>query len=269
MNIEPFILRAIMAGVGLALVSGPLGCFVVWKRMAYFGDSLSHSALLGVALGVLLGIDIHLAVVGFAVVFAMLILWLQQQRILAIDTLLGILSHAALALGIVAFSLMSHMRIDLFGFLFGDILSVSYRDLWWIYSGGAIVLIVLMSVWSKLLLLSLHEDLAKAEGVRVFLVNLIFMLLMAIVIAMAMRMVGVLLITALLIIPAASARQLARTPEQMAILAAGTGIVAVIIGVLSSLSVDIPSGPSIIVSATGLFLLLLLVRIFFFKSRQG
>lgn len=253
--IDDFLWRALLGGVGVALVAGPLGSFVVWRRMAYFGDSLAHSALLGIALGFLLGIDLQLGVIATCVALALILVTLQQQKRLATDTLLGILSHSALSLGLVAVSFMETVRIDLMGYLFGDILAVGRWDLAWIYGGGAAALAVLAAIWRPLLAMTVHEELARAEGVPVTAIRLVFMLAIAVVIAIAMKIIGILLITSLLIIPAATARRFARTPEQMAVLASVAGCLAVAGGLAASLRFDTPSGPSVVVAAATLFLL--------------
>jgi zinc transport system permease protein len=253
--IDDFLWRALFGGVGVALVAGPLGSFVVWRRMAYFGDSLAHSALLGVALGFLLGTDLQIGVIATCVALALILVALQQQRRLATDTLLGILSHSALSLGLVAVSFAQTLRIDLMGYLFGDILAVGMTDLAWIYGGGAAALAVLAAIWRPLLAMTVHEELARAEGVPVIAIRLVFMLAIAITIAIAMKIIGILLITSLLIIPAATARRFARTPEQMAALASLTGCLAVVGGLAASLRFDTPSGPSVVVAAAALFLL--------------
>lgn len=252
--LDDFLVRAFLAGTGLALVAGPLGCFVVWRRMAYFGDSLSHTALLGIALGFLLGIDPQLGVVASCIAMALLVAGLQQQNRLPTDTLLGILAHSGLALGLVAIAFLDSLRVDLMGYLFGDILAVTVADLAWIYAGAVLVLSLLVLVWRRLLFATLHEDLARAEGVSVLLLRLVLMLTMAVTIAAAMKIVGILLITSMLIIPAATARRFASTPEQMAVLAALTGVVSVAGGLWGSLLYDTPSGPSIVVCALLLFL---------------
>lgn len=251
--LDDFLFRALLAGVGLALVAGPLGCFVVWRRMAYFGDSLAHTALLGVALGLLLGLNPILGVVATSVSLAVLVVALQQQRRLAIDTILGILAHSGLALGLVALGFMQHVRVDLLGYLFGDVLAVTTTDLVLIYAGGACVLGVLAAIWRPLLFATVHEELARAEGVPVLLVRLALMLLLAMTIAAAMKIVGIMLITSMLIIPAATARRFARTPESMAVLAAASGTLAVVTGLCGSFRFDTPSGPSIVVAALALF----------------
>ncbi|MFW5832566.1 MAG: iron chelate uptake ABC transporter family permease subunit [Pseudomonadota bacterium] len=249
-----FLLRAWFAGLGVAAVAGPLGCFVVWRRMAYFGDTLAHSALLGVTLGLLLGADLLLAVAGVSVLLAVLVVLLQQQRQIATDTLLGIFAHSALALGLVTLGLAGSIRVDLLGYLFGDILAVGWRDIAVIWLGGAVILAFLVFVWRWLLFATLHEEMARAEGAPVFLLRLALMVLIALIIAGAMKVVGILLITAMLIIPAAAARPFAGTPERMAWIAALIGMTAVTLGLALSWRLDTPAGPSIVVTALVLFL---------------
>jgi zinc transport system permease protein len=259
---DDFLLRALAAGIGLSVVAGALGCFVVWRRMAYFGDALSHSALLGVTLGLVLGLDLNLGIVAACTLFALLLVALQRQHTLAGDTLLGILAHSALAIGLVAIAVFETPRVDLLAYLFGDILAVGRHDLYWIYGGGALVLAGLAALWRWLLALSVDEDLARVEGVPVGAVRLGLMVLLAIVIAAAVKIVGVLLITSLLIIPAATARRFARSPEQMAVAAALAGAAASVLGLLASFQWDTPAGPSIVVAATTLFVLSLMAPAF-------
>ena len=247
--LDDFFIRALIAGVGVALVAGPLGCFIVWRRMAYFGDTMAHAALLGVALGFLLDIQPTVGVAAVTTLIAGLLIALQRRLGLGLDTLLGILSHAALSLGLIALSLMAWLRLDLMGYLFGDILAVTRGDILWIYAGGGAVLAALAAIWRPLLAVTVHEDLARAEGVATARVKAVFMVLIALVIALAMKLVGILLITALLIIPAAAARRFAVTPERMALGAAAVGAVATILGLLASLQFDTPSGPSIVAAA--------------------
>lgn len=250
-----FLLNALLAGLALAIVAGPLGSFVVWRRMAYFGDTLSHAALLGVALGLMLDVNPMLAVTVGCVLLAVLLVTLQSRQPLAADTLLGILAHSTLSLGLVVLSFMQDVRIDLMGYLFGDLLAVGPTDLAWIVGGSALVLVLLALLWRPLLAITVHEELAKVEGLPVAAIRLSLMLLIAVVIAVAMKIVGVLLITSLLIIPAAAAQRHARTPEQMALGASLLGIVAVCGGLSLSWFQDTPAGPSIVVTTAGLFLL--------------
>lgn len=254
---EPFLIRAFAAGVGVALVAAPLGCFVVWRRMAYFGDTLAHSALLGVALGVILGTNPMLGVLLAAIASGILLLSLQRFAEFASDTILGILAHSTLATGVVVLSFFERIRVDLFSYLFGDILAVMPGDLFWIALGGGAVLVGLALIWRPLLAMTVHADLAQVEGTRVQLVRIAFVILLATVVAVAMQIVGILLITALLIIPPATARRLARGPVQMAVIAAGVAMIAVTGGLAASLIWDTPAGPSMVVSAALLFVLTL------------
>ena len=255
---DDFFTRALVAGVGLALTAGPLGCFIVWRRMAYFGDTMAHSALLGIALAFLFEINLTLGVFLVATLASLALLALQKRGALSTDALLGILSHSTLALGLVMIAFMTWVRVDLMAFLFGDILAVSRLDIVMIWGGGALVLAIIALCWRSLLAATVNEELAQAEGMAPERSRIVFMLLMALVIAIAMKLVGVLLITALMIIPAATARRFAATPEQMAVLASALGALAVVGGLFGSLEFDTPSGPSIVVAALALFLLSLL-----------
>lgn len=257
---DDFILRALLAGLGVALIAGPLGSFIVWRRMAYFGDTLAHAALLGVALGFLFEFNSNLSIIVVCMSLAFLLVALQGQKQLASDTLLGILSHSTLAFGLIVLAFMETLRIDLMGYLFGDILAVSQADLFWIYGCSLTALAALILIWRPLLAITVHEELAQVEGVPVKYVKLAFMLLIALVIAVAMKVIGILLITSLLIIPAACARRFARTPEQMAVMATVIATVAVCIGLFSSMQWDVPTGPAIVASAALLFFMTFLLR---------
>ena len=250
---DDFLVRALIGGLGVALVAGPLGCFVVWRRLAYFGDTLSHSALLGVALALLFEANITLVVFLTAVMISVALLVLKKIAPLSSDALLGLLAHSVLAIGLIVLSFMTWVRVDLMGFLFGDILAVSKADLAIIWGGGAAVLGVLAFIWRGLFCATVSRDIAQAEGLHPARMEFIFMILMALVIAISMKIVGVLLITALLIIPAATARQVSRSPEQMAMFAVVVGIVAVGIGLTGSFHWDTPTGPSIVASLISLF----------------
>lgn len=253
-----FLLYALLGGLGVAAITGPLGAFVVWRRMAYFGDTLAHSALMGVALGFLFNISLTLAVMVCCVLLAVLLVAMQRQHLVATDTLLGIMAHSTLSIGLVAVSFLDNLRVDLMAYLFGDLLAIAPQDLLWVYGGGVAVLLLLRYWWDELLAITINEELAQVEGVAVMQVRLALMVMIALVIAVAMKLVGILLITSLLIIPAAAARRLSRTPEQMALIAALLGMVAVAGGVSASWLLDTPAGPSVVVAALLLFLLIYL-----------
>ncbi len=257
---DNFLLMALATGIGVTLATGPLGCFAVWRRMAYFGDTMAHSALLGVTLGLLLDINPGLAVTFGCLMVALALVALQQNRQLATDTLLGILSHATLALGLVAIAMLVPDRVNLMGYLFGDILAANRRDLITVWLVSLAVLMLLALLWRKLIAITVHEDLARIDGIPVAAVRTTLMLMMAAVIAISMKIVGVLLITALLIIPAATARRLSNSPEQMAVLAGVTGALSVVAGLAASWYWDWPAGPAIVIAATAAFLMSLSKR---------
>lgn len=267
--LDDFFSRALVAGIGVALVAGPLGCFIVWRRLAYFGDTLSHAALLGVALAFLLQVNITLAVFAVSAFVSLMLLLLQRRGSLSSDALLGLLAHSALALGLVALAFMTWVRMDLMGFLFGDILAVSRAEIAVIYAGGLAILVGLVALWRPLFAATVSRELADAESMRPDAANVGLMLLLATVIAISMKIVGVLLITALLIIPAATARRFSAGPEQMAIIASVVGAVAVVGGLFASLEWDTPSGPTIVVAALGLFLLSLTPVAGWIATRQA
>ena len=196
------------------------------------------------------------------------LLVLQRRATLSADALLGLLAHSALAVGLVALAFMTWVRVDLMGFLFGDILAITPSDIAVIWCGGAFVLIVLALIWKSLFAGTVNIELAQAEGVNPERANVIFMLLMAAVIAISMKIVGVLLITALLIIPAAAARWFATGPEQMAVLAALIGVAAVFGGLFGSLEWDTPAGPSIVVAALVLFIVSVLPKPVFSRIKR-
>ena len=256
--LDDFFIRAIVGGIGVAVVAGPLGCFVIWRRLAYFGDTLSHSALLGVALALLLELNITFTVFCISVVVAMLLMLLQRRASLSSDALLGLLAHSALAVGLVVLAFMTWVRVDLMGFLFGDILAITRADLMMIWFGGVAVLIALIKIWRPLFAATVSYELATAEGTRPEFANVVFTVLLAAVIAVSMKIVGVLLITALLIIPAAAARRFSKSPEQMALIAIIIGVFSVWLGLSGSLEFDTPAGPSIVVAALSCFILSIL-----------
>ncbi len=250
-----FIVLALAAGCLVALMAGPLGSFAVWRRMAYFGDTLAHSALTGVAFGLILSVNINIAVTVFCLLLALLLVLLQHNRSIATDTLLGILSHSMLALGLIVVSVFSEGRVDLYGYLFGDLLSVTSDDLITIGTTAAIVLPMIVWLWRPLISITVHEELAQVEGVPVAWVRTALMLMMALLIAVAMKVVGVLLITALLIIPSAASRRLVNTPEQMAVSASAIGMLAIVGGLAGSFYWDTPAGPSAVLCASIMFAL--------------
>lgn len=250
-----FVWWALGGGLGLALICGPLGSLMVWQRLAYFGDTLAHGALLGVAAGLWLELGSGAAIMVTSLALAGLLLWLQRSRVLPADTLLGILSHTALALGLVALALTPGARVDMEALLFGDLLTATPAEVATIWGLALAGLAALRWRWNALVAITVQEDLARVEGVAVAELKIAQRLLLAAVVALGIKVVGALLITALLIIPAAAARRLARSPEQMAVLASALAMAAIVAGLAASWWLDTPVGPSIVVGAALLFAL--------------
>jgi len=243
---------ALMAGFGLAITAGPLGCFLVWRRMAFFGDALAHSSLLGIALGILLHVNMNIGIIVICLLCALILARTNSRQNLAVDAWLGIVSYGALALGVLALS-NSGTHVDLESYLFGDILTLMKRDLYWIYGCDLLVGSFFFWKWRELLLWTVDEELAQTAGVNVNLVQVVFMVILALTVAVALKAVGALLVPALMIMPAATASRFARSPEQMAILAACSAFLGISFGLLASIFLSTPSGATIVVACLLLF----------------
>ena len=257
--LDDFFVRAVLAGLGVAMVAGPLGSVVVWRRMAYFGDATAHAAILGVAISLAFNASIYAGTVLVALAMAIAVS-AMAARGQAMDTILGVVAHSALAIGLVAISFVPSARSDLSAYLFGDILAVGRADLALIWAGAAAVLGVLVWRWQRLLTASVNEELAMAAGIDPRVERVVLSVAVAVVVALSIRVVGSLLISAMLIVPAAAARGLSRTPEGMAGKAVLIASIAVLAGLTASLYLDTPAGPSIIAAAAGIFVLSQAVR---------
>ena len=255
---DDFFIRALIAGIGIALVTGPLGCFIIWRRLSFFGDTLSHSALLGVTIAFFFELNIAFSVFLISSAIALILLKLQKTTKLPGDALLGLLAHSSLAVGLVVIGFLTTIRFDIMGLLFGDILAVNEIDLLIIWIGGALILLILKYIWKPLFASTVNHELAEAEGMNPDKVNAIFTVLLAAIIAISIKIVGLLLITGMLIMPAAMARNVSNNPRQMVKLSIIGGLLSVIIGLFSSLEINTPSGPSIITAALVLFCLTLI-----------
>ena len=255
---DDFFIRALIAGIGIALVTGPIGCFIIWRRLSFFGDTLSHSALLGVTIGFFFDINVAFSVFLISSAIALILLKLQKTTKLPGDALLGLLAHSSLAVGLVVISFLSSIRFDIMGLLFGDILAVNEIDLLIIWLGGALILLILKIIWKPLFASTVNNELAEAEGMNPERANAIFTILLAAIIAISIKIVGLLLITGMLIMPAAMSRNISNNPQQMVKLSVVGGLLSVLIGLFSSLQFNSPSGPSIITAALVLFSLTLI-----------
>jgi zinc transport system permease protein len=244
--IEPFLLRALAAGIGLAIIAAPLGAVLVWNRMAYFGETVAQASLVGVALGLLLNIDVTVSVIVTTLAVAGLLIVLGRQKLVPLDAILGLTHHGTLALGVIATTVLAGPSVDLMGYLFGDVFAVTQSDLWLIYVGAVIVLGVMYWLWQPLLRVAVHEELASAEGVPSRRVRAAFIVVLALVIAIAMKIVGILLAIAFLIVPVVAARPFAATPEGLVLGAGIVGSASVALGLALSAGADAPGGPAIV-----------------------
>ena len=263
---DPFLLTAWLAGIGIALMSAPIGCFIAWQRLVYFGDTVAHASLLGVVLALCFSAAPITGILGMAIIIALLVATFHHDYLLPSDTLLGIIAHGSLALGLVILSLSPAITIDVNGLLFGDILAASTHDLIIIFTAAFVALFIITTRWKQLMRFVLHADIAEVEGTNIRRCRLLLMLLIALMVAISIKLVGILLITSLLILPAASARLLARSPGQMIVIATLLSMLAVTIGLAASIHLDTPTGPSIILSALAVLILLGIFRTAFNQS---
>ena len=258
-TLDGFLVRAALAGLGVALVAGPLGCVMVWRRMAFFGDALAHAGLLGVAIGLLVsggaggGVAAAAGTFAVAALAALALDALERRGGVTGDAALGIVAHGALALALTMVALVPALRVDLEALLLGDVLTVGWGDVALVWIGGAAVLAALLALWRPLVALAASPDIAAAEGLRPERARRLFTLLVAAAVALAIKLVGALLVTALLIVPASAARRLAGAPEAMALWAAGLAALATLAGLLASLWLDAPPGPAVVLAAVALF----------------
>lgn len=248
------ILPPILAAVFLACISGPLGCFVVWKKMAYFGDTVAHAALLGVGLGVILSIATQISVIILCLLVAILVAYFNSKKYLSTDTTLGILAHGSLALGMLTVTVVSPTRINLQGILMGDLLTVGYSEALHVGILSIVIIALIVKLWRHFLMSAIDEDLATVEGYSPNKNQFLLTLTIALTIAFGIKLVGALLISGLLIIPAAGARKLSSSPEAMAITAGLIGLVSSVLGLISSAYWDLPAGPAIVCCALLIFI---------------
>lgn len=244
-----FIIYALVAGIGISFITGPLGTFIVWRRMAFFGETLSHSVLTGVALGLMLNNHLWIGILGVPLVIALLFAKMTTNKYLTTDTWLAVISHGMLAIGLVALAFISNKPLELNSYLFGDILAINENDLLIIYTGVFVILGFLFYIWSPLLAMTINEELAAVEGVALTKIRIIFMLLVAITVGVSIKITGTLMLTAMLVIPPATARQISQTPEQMAFFATAISIFSVVMGIYGSLVLDTPTSASIVLTS--------------------
>lgn len=254
------IIKAILAGIGIAIIAGPIGSLMMWRRMTYFGDALAHATLLGASIAIILNINIYCGLIAISLIIAILLTIITEQQKFTNDSTLSILSHIILAVGLISATLSKNTRIDLLGYLYGDILSINNIDLIYIYVIDIIIIGILSFIWDKLVFITIHKELAIAEGIKETAIKWIFILLISLIFIVATRLVGILLINSLLTIPCAIAKMWAKSTKQMAILGSIFGCITIVMGILTALIWDLPTGPTIVVSSALLFLIALISK---------
>ncbi|QCI24387.1 zinc ABC transporter permease subunit ZnuB [Buchnera aphidicola (Muscaphis stroyani)] len=253
-----------VAGILLAVATGILGSFIVWRRMSSFGDALSHSSLLGFSISIVFDINSFFMVFTVVSLLAIVLSFLEKILPLSLDTILGIMSHSSLSLGIVFMSLISKdKQKDINSYLFGDLLSVTYSDLIYIAFGSLLILSILIIKWKSILSATINEELAQINGVNVFYARLTVMLTTALAISIAIKFVGALLVTSLLIIPPSTAQNFSGSPEKMAIVSVILSIFSVTGGIVLSVFYHTPVSSSIVLFSFLLYLLSNIKSVFF------
>lgn len=255
----PFLVRALIGVVLLGILTAVLGVFVVLRRMAFFGDAIAHSSLAGIALGLLVGIDPMIGAVAFSILVAFGIVGVNRKHWLALDTIIGVFFAAAVAIGVLVIGRL-HVRVDLLGFLFGDILAISRADLWLIGVLGVLVLMMIGGSAKALVQIAFQENLAQVIGIPVAAYEYVFMVILALVIALGIKVAGIILIGPLLIIPAAAAKNIAHDFREMLLLAVLFGLASGVFGLFASYALNTATGPTIILFAAGIFFVTLFAR---------
>ena len=248
-----FIQRALLTGSLLGATCAVLAVFVVLRRMAFIGVGISHAALGGVALGLLAGVSPVAAAGGFSVGVAWVIGWITRRGEVSEDTAIGIFFPTAMALGVALISLSGSYRQDLLGYLFGNILSVGPGDLWFLLGLSGVSLGILALFFKEFLFLGVDEEAAKAAGLPAAFLNYLLLSILAVTIVAAMKLVGIILVSAFLVIPAATGQTLARSVRGMVLISVASALVSVFMGLWLSWLWNLPSGASIVLFAAVLF----------------
>jgi zinc transport system permease protein len=251
--IEPFFIKAIIAAIGVAIATAPIGVFVLWKRMAYFGDAISHSAIFGLGIATIIAVEPIYGIIFCAIIFCFLIFALSKQNIYSNDSVIGIASCSLLALGMILLAIFPS-RVNLESYLFGDLIILQNRDVLLIYIVAVLSSVAVFMWFKNLLLATINKDLAKISGIKVENLELKFLLLTALTVACLVKIVGIFLITSIMILPAAIARNFSKTPTQMLFFALLFSGISMVGGLLIAMFLDFPSSPAIIVFAAFLLI---------------
>ncbi len=251
-----FLIHALLASLGVALLAGPIGCLMIFKRVACLGDTLAHGAIFGVSLGLLTGIDPTITLAGVTIAWVTMLWYLNKDQTVSTDTAMAFLTHSALAVSIVLFAFVPLGAPNLMEAFIGNILTVGRADLWLIFGMDIVFGVLIALFWKKWILIAVHPDLAAASHIRVQSLRILFLMMVGLFIAFSIKMMGALLVPAFLIIPALAARSFAKTPEQMAFMATGIAILSAVTGLFASDKWDTPTGPMMVCAALGIYAIL-------------
>jgi ABC-type Mn2+/Zn2+ transport systems, permease components len=257
---DDFLLRSLLMGVGFSILAGPLGSVMVWRRLSFLGDTVAHSALLGLGFSLLFNVASTVMLTIVCVVFAIALIFMPLRSKVSLDAVLAILSHGSLALGLVVLGLLKQSTLMLSGFLFGDILAVTPAEVIGTFALAGVMIVLLACFWRPFLTTLISEDLATADQVQIVWVKLAYAVTLGLAVGLLLKTIGVLLMTALLIIPATAARYIAQSPLQMMIISSCLAIVSYGFGFWGSYLWDTPTAPSVVVMALGLVLVLRLYK---------
>jgi len=261
--LDDFLVRSVIAGLIMVAIAAPMGCLMVWQRLAFLSDTLGHAAVMGVGLGLLLEVTPVFGVLAVALLIVFALNRVNSFNSALSETTLAIISHTGLAGGIILVGLLPAQAVNLEAILFGDLLATTRADLTWLLITTVVLLLLLLHHWRSFVAVSVSREIAQAEGIEVRKVHLLMYIMIALLVAVMMKVMGVLLIAAMLVIPTSSARLFSRSPEQMVAVSALYGLGALAGGISSSFHFDWQTGPAIVVSATLLLLITLAItRIF-------
>ena len=255
-----FMQRALIASVMVGILCPFVGNFVVLRRMSFFSDAISHAAFAGIAAGILLGIDLSLSSLAVAIIIAFVVAFLSEKTALSHDTIIGIAFSGAIAIGMLIIGMLEGYRTDVFTFLFGDILSITRKDLLLIFIIGTLTIITLLTFLKPFLQITFNRELAKVEGINVRFFEYLLFSIIAIVVTISLKIIGIILVTSLLIIPAAAAKNLASSMKRLFILSCFFGVISGIVGLAGSVYLNTASGPTIVLISIALFFLTMLKR---------
>ena len=243
----------LLSAIGIGAITGPLGCFILWRRMAYFCESITHSALLGVAIGLMAGLDAHIGILFSCLIFALILVWLDTKKMFSIDSIMGILAHAFLAIGIITFYLLGKEQEHMHDLFLGDFNNIAVHSLYSIYTVVFISGIFFIGYWRKMLLLTIAPDIAKVQGINTLGLNMSFMMISSLIVAVSVELTGMLLLISLIIIPAATARIISASPHKMAIYAIICSIMVTLCGSGIAYYLQLPTGAVIAAFASVIF----------------